>query len=174
MLIRTSQLGDGMLLKQVRMRALADAPYAFGGPETLAREQSLPDQYWHELARELAGEVPEWRDRCVSYLILDGDVVSATGSSVVCNRALRRAYFDAAWVDPRYRRRGLGRWLVREASAWAAARGCDHLKLWVDDANPAAAAFYRALGFQFTGETRPVSPESRLAESSMEIRLHRG
>jgi len=160
-----------MLLKQVRMRALADVPYAFGGPETLVREQALPDSYWHELARELAGEVPEWRDRCVSYLILDGEVVCATASSVVCNRVPGRAFFNAAWVDPQYRRRGLGSWLVREASAWAAARGCDHMRLWVDDANPAAAEFYRALGFGFTGETKPVTPESALAEHSMEMRL---
>jgi ribosomal-protein-alanine N-acetyltransferase len=74
-------------------------------------------------------------------------------------------------VDPRYRRRGLGRWLVREVAAWAATRGCDRLRLWVDDANPPAAAFYRSLGFYPTGESRPVVAGSPLFESSMELCL---
>jgi hypothetical protein len=96
MRIRAAHAGDGLLLKRVRMRALSDAPFAFGGPETLARERALPDEYWHGLARELAGEVAVWRDRCVSYLVLDGDLVCATGSGVVCDRVPGRAYFNAA------------------------------------------------------------------------------
>src|SRR5687767_2672201 len=119
MRIRVARADDGMLLKQVRMRALADAPYAFGGPETLLKEQALPNEHWHGLARELAGEVAEWRDRCVSYFVFDDEVVCATGSSYVCDRVAGRAYFCAAWVDPRYRRRGIGRWIVREAMTWA-------------------------------------------------------
>src|SRR5437868_1632373 len=59
------------------MRALSDAPYAFGGPETLAREQALPDEYWRQLARELAGDVAEWRDRCVCFMVVNGDEVCA-------------------------------------------------------------------------------------------------
>src|SRR5258705_458588 len=76
--IRAANAGDAILLKQVRMRALADAPYAFGGPNTLSHEQALPDEYWQQLARELAGEVAEWRDRCVCLMLVDGDDVCAT------------------------------------------------------------------------------------------------
>jgi len=172
--IRAADAGDAMLLKQVRMRALADAPHAFGGPDTLSHEQALPDEYWRQLARELAGDVAEWRNRCVCMMVLDGDNVCATAGGVVCDQIRGRAYFNAAWVDPLYRRRGLGRRLVREVSAWAAARGCDHLKLWVDDTNPGAAAFYRSLGFQPTGEARPVSPGSELRERGMQTRLVAG
>jgi GNAT superfamily N-acetyltransferase len=171
MQIRTARAGDGMLIREVRMRALADAPYAFGGNETLAQEASLPDEHWHQLARELSGEVAEWRNRCVSYFILDADVVCATGSACRCDRVPSRAFFNAAWVDPTYRRRGLGRWLVREACTWAVARDCSDLKLWVDDTNPGAAAFYRSLGFRPTGESRPVSTGALLRESSMQMRL---
>lgn len=45
------------------------------------------------------------------------------------------------------------------------------MKLWVDESNPDAAAFYRSLGFEATGESRPVSSESTLRASSMEMRL---
>jgi hypothetical protein len=85
MLIRPANAADGMLLKQVRMRALADAPYASGGPDSAASEQALPDAYWHQSARELAGDVAEWRERCVSYIVFDAGLACATGSGVVCN-----------------------------------------------------------------------------------------
>ena len=66
---------------------------------------------------------------------------------------------------------GLGRELVDAAIAWATARGADHLRLWVDDTNPAAAEFYRALGFVPTGESQPVSESSSDRQSCFERRL---
>jgi ribosomal protein S18 acetylase RimI-like enzyme len=119
----------------------------------------------------VGGEVPEWRERCVSYVVLDGDEPCGTGSSFLCPRVAGRAYFSAAWIDPRYRRQGLGRQLVEKAMDWAAAHGADHLKLWVDDTNPGAADFYRVLGFHPTGEGRPVSPGSSDRESSFVLRV---
>lgn len=169
--IRPFQADDGMLMKHVRLRSLADAPYAFGGTQTFVEEAALPDSYWHQLAAEVGGQVPEWQGRCVSYVVLDGGEACGTASCFLCSRVPRRTYFSAAWIDPRYRRQGLGRRLVDEASAWAAARGAEHLKLWVDDTNPGAAAFYRALGFVPTGESRPVSPGSLDRESSFERQL---
>jgi ribosomal protein S18 acetylase RimI-like enzyme len=169
--IRTFHTGDGILMKQIRLRALADAPYAFGGTQTLAEESALPDSHWHQLAAEVGGDVPEWRDRCISFVVFDGDEPCGTGSSFLCSRVPRRAYFSAAWIDPRYRRRGLGRRLVDDVIEWATAHGADHIRLWVDDTNPGAAKFYEALGFRPTGESRPVSPGSSLCESSYERRL---
>lgn len=61
--LRPFESTDGMLLKHVRLRSLADAPYAFGGPQTLQEEGALPDSYWHQLAAELGGKDPAWRDR---------------------------------------------------------------------------------------------------------------
>ena len=170
--IRAFQADDGMLLKRVRLRTLQDAPYAFGGPQTFNEESALPDSHWHRLAAEVGGQVPAWRDRCVSYVVLDSaGEPRGTASSFLCSRVPRRAWFSAAWVDPRCRRQGIGRRLLEMAMAWAAAHGADHLRLWVDDTNPAAARFYRALGFQPTGESRPVSPNSWDRESSFELRL---
>jgi ribosomal protein S18 acetylase RimI-like enzyme len=169
--IRAFQADDGMLLKRVRLRSLEDAPYAFGGPQTFLDESALPDSHWHQLAAEVGGQVPAWRERCVSYVVLDSaGEACGTGSCFLCSRVPRRAYFSAAWVDPRCRRQGIGRRLVEMATAWAAAHGADHLRLWVDDTNPGAAKFYRALGFEPTGESRPVSPNSSDLESSFELR----
>jgi GNAT superfamily N-acetyltransferase len=172
--IRPFQADDGMLMKQVRLRSLIDAPYAFGGSQTLTEEAALPDSHWHQLAAEVGGRIPEWRERCVSYVVLNLDNACGTASCFLCSRVQRRAYFSAAWIDPHFRRRGIGRQLLEKAIAWATAHGADHLKLWVDDTNPAAAEFYRANGFVPTGESRPVGPGSPDRESSFERQLAAG
>ncbi len=55
----------------------------------------------------------------------------------------------ALWVDPGAMRQGHGRALMRHAAAFALGRGQDVLAI---DADPNAAAFYRALGAQIVGE----------------------
>ena len=168
--IRPYQPDDGMLYKQVRLASLADAPYAFG-EGSFAEESALPDTYWHELAAQLGGADPRWQDRCVGYVVLDGDDVCGTAICYLCPEVPGHAYFAAAWVAPRCRRRGLGRRLVDEAIAWAAAHSAAHLRLWVDDTNPEAVDFYRALDFTATGESRPISEDADVHQSCFERRL---
>ena len=162
-----------MLIKQVRLRSLADAPYAFG-PGTFAEEAALPDSHWHQLAAQVGGQDPQWRDRCVSWVVLDGEDACGTATCYLCPRVPGDAYFTAAWIDPRYRRRDLGRQLVDTAIAWAAVHGAERLRLWVDDTNPDAAEFYRALGFAGTGESQPVSECSSDRQSCFERLLTAG
>ena len=159
-------------MKRLRLRSLEDARYAFG-PRSFEEEAALPDSHWHQLTAQVGGQVPEWRDRCVNYVVLDGDDACGTVTCYLCPQVPRRAYISAAWIDPRYRRRGLGRQLVDAAIAWAAAHGADHFRLWVDASNPNAAEFYRALGFVPTGENQPVSPDSSELQSGFELRLGR-
>src|SRR5688572_20649539 len=168
--IRPFQSDEGMLIKQVRLRSLADAPYAFG-LESFAEEASLPDSICHEVAATVRGQAPQWRDGCASWVVLDGDDACGTATCYLCPHVPRRAYVTAAWVDPRYRGRGLGRRLVDEAIAWAAAREVEHLRHWVDDTNPDATECYRALGFVPTGESQPVSESSKDRQSGFERRL---
>ena len=169
--IRPFRADEGMLIRRVRLRSLADAPYAFG-LKSFEEESALPDSHWHQLAAQVGGQDPQWRDRCVSFVVvLDGEEACGTATCYLCPRVSGRAYFTAAWIDPRYRRQGLGRELVEQAIAWAAAHGADHLRLWVDETNPAAVEFYRALGFIPTGESQPVSEGSSARQSSFERRL---
>jgi GNAT superfamily N-acetyltransferase len=158
-------------MKDVRPRCLKDAPYAFGGTKTYDEESVLPDTHWHQLAAEFGGEVPKWKDRCVGYVVIEGGEAFGTASSYLCSRVPKRAYFSAAWIAPQYRRKGIGRKMVEMAKDWAATQGPDHLKLWVDDANPDAATFYRAIGFSPTGENRQIDSDAPERESSFELRL---
>ena len=141
--IRPFQADDGMLIKRVRLRSLADAPYAFGAG-TFAEEAALPDAHWHQLAAQVGGQAPQWRDRCVSYVVLDGDDACGTATCYLCPRVPRHAYFTSAWIDPRHRRRGLGRQLVVELQQHAKAAGGRTVFLLTTTAAP----FFEQLGYE--------------------------
>src|SRR5918998_1042501 len=69
--IRPFRADDGMLIKQVRLRSLADAPYAFG-VQSFEEEAALPDSHWHQLAAQVGGQAPEWRDRGGRCVVVGG------------------------------------------------------------------------------------------------------
>jgi GNAT superfamily N-acetyltransferase len=55
-------------------------------------------------------------------------------------------YLEDLFVDPQWRRRGLGRGLLAHLAALAIARGCHRMEWSVLDWNEAALAFYRRAG----------------------------
>jgi ribosomal protein S18 acetylase RimI-like enzyme len=59
----------------------------------------------------------------------------------------RRAHIDSLVVDPVLRRRGIGRRLVEDVTAWGRGRGASEVVLTVWEGNDEAEAFYAALGF---------------------------
>jgi GNAT superfamily N-acetyltransferase len=71
------------------------------------------------------------------------------GFSVVLPIRDGRCELDDLFVEPEWMRRGVGRLLVADLTARAAAAGASH----VDGiANPHALAFYERLGFETTGQ----------------------
>jgi len=166
--LRTIIAGDGALLKELTLRSVTEAPYAFGGLETIEEERNRPDAQWDALAAECGGDVEVWRDRCVGFFIFDGETACAKALGSLSFKVPGLAHMTGVWVDPRYRRQGLGKWLVHEACRWADSKGADRLVLWINDTNPIAVRFYEALGFIPTGESRAVHPGSPLRESGYE------
>ncbi|MEM9627099.1 MAG: GNAT family N-acetyltransferase [Pseudomonadota bacterium] len=65
----------------------------------------------------------------------------------------------AFFIDPDYQRRGVGRRLWATVLGRAEALGLKHLCL---DSDPAAAPFYRAMGFEVIGETPSGSIAGRM------------
>ncbi len=59
----------------------------------------------------------------------------------------RHGYITDIYVDPEFRRRGVGRKLVETTEEWFAAHGLDHVRLQVATANEAGLAFWRSVGF---------------------------
>ena len=149
--VRRLRRGDGGRLRDVRLRALADAPYAFSS--SLEREFDRGPEFWEERVAE--SELGE--DGAVFVAIDDdrsvgmaGGFCSGEGSGVVMLWGM--------WVDPLARRAGLGQALVEAVASWARDSGADHVRLAVTDCEESrpAAALYRKLGFVDTGEREPL------------------
>ena len=71
-------------------------------------------------------------------------------------RGQRGVYVQDLYVSPDTRGRGLGRRLIEAVRQHAAAQGARYVKLTVHDRNPAALAFYHAMGFQSCEDELPL------------------
>lgn len=144
--------------RELRLTALAEAPYAFGS--TLARELGFDEETWRaRLARgrQLVAERDgDWLGTVAGVAAEDG-----SGAELV-----------SMWVAPQARGGGLGAELVLAVIDWARAAGHDRLSLWVAEGNQRAERLYLRLGFARTGRVVPIRPEEpdRL-EAEMSLRL---
>lgn len=68
------------------------------------------------------------------------------------------AAMTAMWVDPRFRRTGVGDRLVKHIVDWAAHAGYGDMFLWVTAVNAGAERLYRRNGFERTGASQDVRP----------------
>jgi GNAT superfamily N-acetyltransferase len=127
--------------REIRLRALADSPSAFGS--TYARELAFTEQDWR---RRLSGD-----GVCV-LVEDDGRPVGMGGGFPDLPGFL---HVVAMWVDPAHRGRGVGHAVLRGVDTWAQRRGL-RLHLDVNTANAAARRSYERFGFAGTGETRPL------------------
>jgi GNAT superfamily N-acetyltransferase len=143
--------GDGGRLRDVRLRALADAPYAFSS--SLAREVDLRPEFWE--GRVMESELGE--DGAVFIATEDDHSVGMAGGFFI-EKGSGVVMLWGMWVDPRARQGGLGQWLVEAVAGWARDAGADHVRLAVTDCDECrpAAALYRKLGFVDTGEREPL------------------
>ncbi len=148
-------------MRDMRLRALADAPDAFG--ETLSTARTLPEADW--IARASF-------DPTKYKLIAERDGVPV-GSTVITLDAAHRghAHLFAMWVAPEARRSGAARALVREALAWARQRAALPVDLRVSDTRPDARAFYTSCGFTLAGERTPLRDGAATDCEAMSIRL---
>src|SRR5713226_8414067 len=72
------------------------------------------------------------------------------------------------WVEPAWRRRGVGHTLVQQVFDWARSRGLNRLGLWAPAHSPAAIALYSRVGFRETGARRQLPTNSSLWIIAME------
>jgi ribosomal protein S18 acetylase RimI-like enzyme len=152
-----------MVFKQVRLRALQDAPLAFGS--TYQRERDLTDAGWLKRAENWNGE------NGIGFLALvDGQACGVAGSFVIEDDA-KPAQLISMWTAPEFRRRGIGGLLVNAVIEWARPRGCKAVHLLVTSNNEAAIGFYSRLGFVLTGRTVPYPNDPALVEYEMSLRI---
>jgi ribosomal protein S18 acetylase RimI-like enzyme len=153
-------------LRLIRLRALADAPTAFGS--TLVAERAQPDEFWRE--RAAGGATDE--DRATFIAERDGGWVGISTCLLQQEGVGERpAWVFGMWVDPAARREGVAQALLRTMASWARVRGADVLNLQVTETNAPAVALYEGLGFRATGVTEPLRHTPSLRENHMVCRL---
>ena len=128
----------------MRLAALEEAPYAFGSSYEI--EVQAPEGRWRHVVTE--------RTR---FLAEEGGQVAGTVSGGDSDTT-GAAAMTAMWVDPRFRRRGVGDVLVKTVLEWARAEGYSRMFLWVTDGNLNAERLYERNGFKRTGAAQEVRP----------------
>ena len=162
--IRPPRPDEWHAVRALRLRALADAPDAFGS--TLAREIDQPEDEWRAFWLERPGTIS-----LVVAASGVGDPLVGMAFGWPSLDDPRTAGLFGMWVDPVARRHGLGAALVRGVVDWARAAGFRAIALGVTTSNPGAVAFYEGLGFVDTGERGPLREGSPLTVQGMSMAL---
>jgi GNAT superfamily N-acetyltransferase len=150
--VRPVRAGEGPRLRELRLRALRDAPLAFAS--SLEIEVARPESYW----ADLAGASAKASEKVV-FVAAAGRRWIAMAGSHWFDQSAGIVQFWGMWVQPAARGTGLGPLLVDRVTNWAAARDALLLRLGVTDRASEIAAFYEHLGFRRTGETKLLPPD---------------
>jgi GNAT superfamily N-acetyltransferase len=150
--IRTPRPDEWRAVRALRLRALGDAPDAFGS--TLARETAEPEAAWRAF----------WLERPGTLALIAEDEGRLVGMAFgwPSRDDVDIAGLYGMWVDPVARRHGVGAALAEAVVTWARTSGSHAVELGVTVSNPGAVAFYAALGFVDTGERYPLREGSDL------------
>jgi ribosomal protein S18 acetylase RimI-like enzyme len=146
--VRRLRPDDLALLRDVRLRALRDAPEAFA--TRLAEAAAWPAERWEEIARQF------------NAVALEGE----RGVGMVSAWPLENGnvWLARMWVAPEARGAGVGLRLIDAVMEWARERGAAAVELSVIADNRAAAALYERAGFTETGRRRPLPADPSRTE----------
>ena len=159
--VRQAQAADWAALRQLRLRALADAPDAFAS--TLKTEEALLDEVWRQRA--------QGGPSSANFIAREGGVDVGLAAVFAEPDAPGRMHLVSMWVDPGSRRRGVARGLVDQVVRWAVERRAREVILWVADHNSAAYRLYERVGFRPTGECQPLPSNPAVTESCLRLPL---
>jgi GNAT superfamily N-acetyltransferase len=152
--------GEGDRWRSIRLRALADAPYAFG--TTVDEASSWPRERWDQQVIDYATFVAVLAGEDVGVARGAAFYFVATMDSVPVERPDLRELIGM-WVAPTARRKGVASMLIHVVDAWAEAGGATTLVLDVVASNVAAIGLYERERFElFEGDALGVRDECEL------------
>jgi RimJ/RimL family protein N-acetyltransferase len=147
-------------LREVRLRALADAPDAFAS--TLEREAAFPDDVWRQRAQ--GGPAS-------ANFIVREDGVGVGTAAVIPEPVPGRMQLVGMWVDPQHRHRGIARALIGEVVRWSREHQARELIAWVVEHNTAARRLYERVGFRPTDTRQPLPSNPAVDEVLLRLPL---
>lgn len=150
---------EGLRLRTIRLRALADAPDAFGNTYDEAAVQPLDS--WTAQLQEIATFVA----------VVDGEDVGLVRGA--CDDLQPdAAWLISMWVSPEVRGQGVGEALIDAVVEWARVSGARRVLLAVGDHNQPAIALYARKGFEPNGAIGSLPPpRSHIREHQRELQL---
>jgi ribosomal protein S18 acetylase RimI-like enzyme len=162
-IIRQFETTEWQAYRCLRLNALKESPEAFGS--TYKDAVKYEDIDWrNRLARTSA-------ENDYPMVALVGDEFAGLGWVMVEPPKNDVAHLYQMWVDPSFRRLGLGRALVESSINWARNRGVKSMLLEVTSGDRPARRLYDSLGFVPTGDPVPVRSDSDRFEQLMELRF---
>lgn len=164
MKIRRFEPGEWRTYRELRLRALEDAPDAFGS--TLAREAASSDRDWKE--RLQSGCDPRFSHPLLAEI--DAEPAGLAWGRIEPEHP-ERADLYQMWVAPERRGLGLATGLLQAVIAWAAEAGARTLFLNVTLGEGPANRLYAAAGFQPVGPPEPLRPGSTVRAQAMRLGL---
>ena len=159
--IRTVRPDEWRELRALRLRALADAPDAFGA--TYDEEATNADDAW-----QFRADRPDGR-MIVAVDAAGGFVGMGSGGTAPDHPEFAAIY--GMWVDPSVRGQGVGSEIIRLIAEWAREAGYGAIGLGVTIGNDSATALYAHLGFRDTGIRFPMREGTDLTIQVMSVSL---
>ena len=105
--LRKLESHEVSLHRELRLRALQEAPASFG--ETFADVVVRPSSYWEDLTRSVTESGGH-----VMFLASEGDDVVGSTYGLLDRDQSEVGRVGGMWVDPAWRRREIGRALLQE------------------------------------------------------------
>jgi GNAT superfamily N-acetyltransferase len=136
---------DWEVVRDLRLRALRDAPAAF--ESTYEGEQGRSEKEWRA-----------WLTRPTGVTVvatLNGQPAGLAGGYV---DEAGHVELVSMWVTPSARGSGLADALVAEVVHWARMRDVHEVRLWVTRGNDVAERLYSRHGFVRSGQAQPLPP----------------
>ncbi len=142
--VRRAGIGDEAVLRDLRLRAMQDAPDAFGST------------YERELARSTS-DWQKWLSPGVTFILEAGGGPKGLVAGVRDAADPSVVHLMAMWLDPAHRGSGGADALAASLASWAASQGARTIRLEVMQSNRRATRFYERIGFYVDG--REAVPE---------------
>lgn len=160
--VRRLAADDWQTYRAIRLAMLLESPSSFGGTHV-------------EAARN---DEQVWRQRLTDNVVLLARVGRMPAGSAMYSVYGASDPGDCSlfgmWVDPGFRRTGVGRALVDAVMARARAAGKRRVVLHVVADNTGARGLYERAGFVATGRSVPYPHDDQLTEVEMELAVEDG
>ncbi|MDQ1037210.1 GNAT superfamily N-acetyltransferase [Streptomyces sp. V3I8] len=169
---RSIQADEWPAVKEIRLASLQDPVADVAFLDTFENASGQPDRFWQDRAAGAAEGVLERQQivaeeaggRWVGTLVVLVEEPGAVGALGVVSD-VRQGHFVGVFVRPEARGQGLTERLFASGLRWAwDVAGVDRVRLFVDERNGRAEAFYRKFGFLPTGKSVPAPGDSGARE----------